>query len=194
MTVYGDLALSVIDELPPGRSVVKTRVTSQTRREREYAWLEQKLDSGARAYIVLPLIEESSKIDAESIEGLGRRLAHRLRRFQTATLHGRTSPEERAAIMQAFASGDINVLISTTLIEVGVDVPEATIMVIESAERFGLSQLHQLRGRVGRGDGESFCTAIYGRASEESLDRLAVFGRCTDGFEIAEADLRIRSG
>jgi ATP-dependent DNA helicase RecG len=192
LTLYGDLSMSVIDELPPGRTPVETRLLSQTEREKVYSWLERELEEGARAYVVIPLIEESSRLQVESIEGLGQDLAERLQRFRPAILHGRTSSERRAEIMKAFSAGEVNVLISTTLIEVGVDVPEASIMIIESAERFGLSQLHQLRGRVGRGSRSSLCTAIYGRVSDDALQRLKVFAGTTDGFQIAEADLEIR--
>jgi ATP-dependent DNA helicase RecG len=192
LTVYGDLALSVIDELPPGRHPVETRVVPQAEREEVYGWLERRLAVGERAYVVLPLIDESEVVAAESIKGLGSELAARFARFRPAVVHGRNSAEDRARAMAGFAAGESGLLIATTLVEVGVDVPEASVMIIESAERFGLSQLHQLRGRVGRGEIQSSCIAIHGSVSEEGRRRLAVFGRTSDGFEIAEADLEIR--
>jgi ATP-dependent DNA helicase RecG len=192
LTVYGDLSLSLIDELPPGRSPVETKVVPQSARNRVYRWLEGRLESGAQAYVVLPLIEESSKVDAASIEGVGQEVAGRFGAYSPQILHGQTEVEERGRIMAAFASGEVKVLIATTLVEVGVDVPSATVMIIESAERFGLAQLHQLRGRVGRGSERSHCVAIHGSLGEEARRRLAVFAETGDGFRIAEADLEIR--
>jgi ATP-dependent DNA helicase RecG len=192
LTVYGDLSLSLIDELPPGRSPVETKVVPQSARNRVHRWLEDRLESGAQAYVVLPLIGESSKVDAASIEGVGREIASRFQAYTPQILHGRTEVEERSRIMAAFASGEVKVLIATTLVEVGVDVPSATVMIIESAERFGLAQLHQLRGRVGRGRERSHCVAIHGSLGEEARRRLAVFAETGDGFRIAEADLEIR--
>ena len=192
LTVYGDLSLSVIDELPPGRSAVATRVVPREQREEIYVWLEKELATGASAYIVLPFIDESPAVDAESISGFGRELQIRFERYRPLILHGRASSDERAATMTAFSSGDAKVLLATTLIEVGVDVPDASIMIIERAERFGLAQLHQLRGRVGRGQKRSDCVAIHGELAAEGRQRLDVFAGSSDGFRIAEADLEIR--
>lgn len=192
LTVYGDLALSVIDELPPGRSPIHTRVVEESRRGEIYQWLRSELSAGAQAYVVFPLIDESDQVRAKSIEAMGTKLQSYLQGHRSAIVHGRTPVEERDELVRQFAEGEIRVLIATTIIEVGIDVPTASIMVIESAERFGLSQLHQLRGRVGRGTVQSSCVAIHGPLSESGERRLEVFGATTDGFRIAEADLDIR--
>ncbi len=192
LAVYGDLDFSVLDELPPGRTPVETRLEPEGRRETVYAWLRRRLEAGSQAYVVLPLIEESDRVRAASIEEQGERLRAALAAFSPAVLHGRTRPEEREAVMRGFAAGEMKVLIATTIVEVGLDVPRADVMVIESAERFGLAQLHQLRGRIGRGSAGGTCVALHGPLGEEARRRLEVFGGTTDGFEIAEADLRIR--
>ncbi|MFQ5525199.1 MAG: ATP-dependent DNA helicase RecG [Thermoanaerobaculia bacterium] len=192
LTLYGDLSLSIIDELPPGRRPVSTRVFPRNRRREAYLELKRELEAGNKAFIVLPLIEESDRVEAAAVEGLGRRLVRKLEEYRPEVLHGRMSPEAKAETMTAFAGGDAQVLIATTLVEVGVDVPGATTIVIENAERFGLAQLHQLRGRVGRGDRASRCLAVHGRLTEDARLRLETFESTTDGFELAEADLRIR--
>lgn len=192
LTVYGDLALSVIDELPPGRLPIQTRVVEESERGEVYRWLRGELVHGAQAYVVFPLIEESENIRAKSIESMGERLRGYLEGHASAIVHGRTPVEQRDRLVRRFAEGKIQVLIATTIIEVGIDVPNASIMLIESAERFGLSQLHQLRGRVGRGSVQSSCVAIHGPLSEGGERRMEVFGATTDGFRIAEADLDIR--
>lgn len=192
MTVYGDLSLSVIDELPPGRRPVETRLESATARDDVYRWLEHELELGKKAFVVLPLIEESHHVEAEAVEGLGRTLSERLGVYRPTVLHGRMDSETKINVMRAFAEGTSQVLIATTLIEVGVDIPEATVMVIESAERFGLAQLHQLRGRVGRNNLPSTCIAIYGRLSRDAKSRLQTFCSTNDGFALAEADLQLR--
>ena len=192
LTVYGDLSLSVIDELPPGRTPIVSRLVAAAERASVYDWLRQRLEKGGQAYVVFPLIDESRRLEAGSIAGSGREVDRRLGGVATAVLHGRTSVEEREQLMRAFAAGEIRVLIATTVIEVGVDVPAATAMIIESAERFGLAQLHQLRGRVGRGGERSYCVAIHGPLSEVAERRLARFIATTDGFELADADLELR--
>jgi ATP-dependent DNA helicase RecG len=193
LTVYGDLDLSVIDELPPGRSPISTRVVTGSSRAAVYRWLRRRLDHGAQAYVVFPLIDDSERIDAAAISGLGEEVRGLLSGRRSEILHGRSSREDRARIMDEFAAGKVDVLVATSLVEVGLDVPRATIMIIESAERFGLSQLHQLRGRVGRGAEASTCIAIHGRlSSEATARRLDIFASSTDGFRIAEADLEIR--
>ena len=192
LTVYGDLSLSIIDELPPGRSPITTRVVPAGRRDRVYDWLRQRLARGGQAYVVFPLIEESRHLEAGSIASLGEEIRRRLRGISSAVLHGRTPAEERDRVMRAFAGGEIGALIATTVIEVGVDLPAATTMVIESAERFGLAQLHQLRGRVGRGGERSVCVAIHGERSEVAERRLERFAATTDGFALADADLELR--
>lgn len=192
LTVYGDLSSSVIDELPPGRSPVTTRVVAATRRVEVYRWLREQLDKGGQAYVVLPLIEESERLAVESIASARDRLAEYLHGFSVAILHGRIPVRERESIMRKFHRGDTRVLIATTVIEVGLDVPQATTMIIENGERFGLAQLHQLRGRVGRGREKSHCVVLHGNLSDEARRRLEVFQASTDGFRIAEADLEIR--
>lgn len=192
LTVYGDLEVSTLDEMPPGRQPIETELVPASKRREVYARLRREIEAGGQAYVVFPLIEESEKLDAASIEDLGERVRRYLGKISTAILHGRLSAEEREQIMRAFAAGDVRVLIATTVIEVGVDVPQASWMIIESAERFGLAQLHQLRGRVGRGRAASRCIAVHGRLGEVSRRRLQVFASTTDGFRIAEADLEIR--
>jgi ATP-dependent DNA helicase RecG len=196
LAAYGDLAVSILDELPPGRTEIATEVVPAGKRAEVYRRLRAALAAGERAYVVFPLIEGSTEgradVAAEAVSELGERVRTYLAEFPSAVLHGRVPAEERERVMRAFASGEVRVLLATTVIEVGIDVPEATWMVIESAERFGLAQLHQLRGRVGRGPRASRCIALAHRPSEEGKRRLAVFAGTTDGFRIAEADLAIR--
>jgi ATP-dependent DNA helicase RecG len=192
LTAYGDLESSVLDELPPGRTPIATEVVPVGQRKGVYDGLRTALREGAQAYIVFPLIDASEAVEAASVEALGEKVRGFLREFPSAILHGRLKAAEREEIMRDFAAGALRVLVATTVIEVGVDVPSATWMVIESAERFGLAQLHQLRGRVGRGAGASRCVALHGKLSEEGRRRLSVFAETTDGFRIAEADLQIR--
>ncbi len=192
LTIYGDLAFSVIDELPPGRQPMETRVVPAAKRSEVYSWLRHRLAEGSQAYVVFPLIDDSEQLRAASIATMGERLRRYLSGIESAVLHGRTSAAERQVIMRRFRQGEVRVLVATTVIEVGMDVPNATIMVIESGERFGLSQLHQLRGRVGRGRDRSCCVVIHANLSPEAHKRLQVFGETSDGFKIAEADLEIR--
>ncbi len=192
LAAYGDLEVSVLDELPPGRTPITTEVVPAGKRAEVYRRLRAALAAGERAYVVFPLIEGSDELAAEAVSELGERVRTYLAEYPSAVLHGRLPAEERERVMRAFASGEVRVLLATTVIEVGIDVPEATWMVIESAERFGLAQLHQLRGRVGRGPGASRCIALAHRPSEEGRRRLEVFAGTTDGFRIAEADLEIR--
>lgn len=192
LTAYGDLDISVLDELPPGRSPVRTEVVPVRRREEVYGRLRAAVEAGARAYVVAPFIEESERIEAASLAETEERVREALPGLPVAVLHGRMPAAERERTMRAFAAGEVQVLVATSVIEVGVDVPEATWMVIESAERFGLAQLHQLRGRVGRGAAESVCVAIHGRLTGDARQRLEVFASTRDGFAIAEADLALR--
>ncbi len=191
LTAYGDLAVSTLDELPPGRSPVATEVTPARRREEIYGRLRAVVEAGERAYVVAPLIEESP-LDAASLVEVEARVREALAGFSVATVHGRMPMAERERALRAFAAGEVRALVATTVIEVGLDVPAATWMVIESAERFGLAQLHQLRGRVGRGSGASTCIAIHGRLSAAARQRLEIFASTADGFEIAERDLALR--
>ena len=193
MTVYGDLDVSVIDELPPGRSPIQTRVTYESKRPQVIKFLGDQLAKGRQAYVVYPLVEESEKIDLKNAVTECERLKAELPDRQIGLLHGKMKPEEKDEVMSKFRKGEYHVLVSTTVIEVGVDVPNANLMIIEHAERFGLSQLHQLRGRVGRGQHKSFCVLVLGHAvSEESRTRCEIMESTTDGFKIAEEDLKIR--
>jgi ATP-dependent DNA helicase RecG len=192
MTAYGDLAVSTLDELPPGRSPVRTEVVPARRRGEVYSRLRAAIEAGERAYVVAPLIEESGRIDAASLAEVEARVREVLAGLPVGTVHGRMPQPERERALRAFAAGEIRALVATTVIEVGLDVPAATWMVIESAERFGLAQLHQLRGRVGRGSASATCVALHGRLAETARQRLEIFASTTDGFEIAERDLALR--
>jgi ATP-dependent DNA helicase RecG len=193
MTLYGDLDVSVIDELPPGRTPVKTRVFNDKQRARVYEAVASEVARGHQAYVVYPLVEESEKLDLEDATRGAEKLRQVFPGVEVGLLHGRMKAEEKDAVMDAFRAGRLQVLVCTTVVEVGVDVPNASVMVIEGAERFGLSQLHQLRGRVGRGAAVSHCFLVAGQArSMESSERLAVMERSSDGFVIAEKDLEIR--
>ncbi len=194
MTFYADLDVSVLDELPPGRQPVATRLVSQKRRREIVAWVGKACAEGRQVYWVCPLIEESEKLELQTAVALHEELTAALPSpIKVGLLHGRMKPKEKGATMDAFVSGDIDVLVATTVIEVGVDVPNASIMVIEHAERFGLSQLHQLRGRVGRGAAESTCILLFEEpVGDVAKLRLRVIFENTDGFEIARQDLLIR--
>jgi ATP-dependent DNA helicase RecG len=193
LSVHGDLDVSQIDELPPGRTPVQTRLLRSDQREQAWQLIREQVTLGQRAYVVLPLVEESEKLDLRSAVEVHRHLAEEV--FADITvglLHGRLASDEKQRALRAFASGVCQVLVSTTVVEVGVDVPEASVMVIEHAERFGLAQLHQLRGRVGRGAALSHCLLINDSTNPMARQRLEVLVRSTDGFEIAEMDLRLR--
>ncbi|WP_429886147.1 ATP-dependent DNA helicase RecG [Geoalkalibacter halelectricus] len=194
LTLYGDLALSVIDELPPGRTPVKTRVLSESRREEGYRLIKKALEKGRQAYIVYPLVEESEKSELQAASAAAQALqAEVFPQHRVGLLHGRLKPQEKEAVMAAFKNREIDVLVATTVIEVGIDVPNASVMLVEHAERFGLAQLHQLRGRVGRGAEQSHCLLMQSaRCSVDGKRRLEVMAETTDGFRIAEADLEIR--
>ena len=194
LTAYADLDLSVIDEMPPGRAPVKTRVVAPEKREAMYAYIRERQAAGEQAYLLYPVIEETEKQDMEAAEGAFAELAAGpLKGVPMAILHGRMSMAEKDEVMAGFHAGVVRVLVATTVVEVGVHVPRATIMAVHQAERFGLSQLHQLRGRVGRGGREGYCFLLAGDgASGEAMERLAVLVREADGFKIAEEDLRLR--
>ena len=194
LIIFGDLDVSLLDELPKGRKGVKTFIASQKDSKEIYEFIKEETEKGGRAYIVCSLIEESeADSERKAAESYFEELSTGvLADIPMGLLHGRMKPTEKAAVMSDFASGKTKVLVSTTVIEVGVDVPEATVMVIENAERFGLSQLHQLRGRVGRGERRSVCILVNGGKTNESADRLAVMRDTGDGFKIAEADLERR--
>lgn len=193
MTIYGDLDVSIIDELPKGRQPIITRVTYQSKRPEVLKFVADHIHRGRQAYIVFPLVDESEKIDLKSATQEFERLKTELPQFKLGLLHGKMKSDEKDDIMLQFRNKKIDILVSTTVIEVGVDVPNANIMWIEHSERFGLSQLHQLRGRVGRGDQKSFCILMLGHAvSQESRERVSIMESTSDGFKIAEADLEIR--
>ncbi|WP_159517469.1 ATP-dependent DNA helicase RecG [Sunxiuqinia indica] len=193
MTLYGDLEVSVIDELPPGRKPIDTRHYFENRRKQVYQFIRSQIDAGRQAYIVYPLISESEKMDYKNLEDGYELMQEVFPRYKISMVHGRMKPAEKDAEMQLFKEGKTQIMVATTVIEVGVDVPNASIMVIESAERFGLSQLHQLRGRVGRGAEQSYCLLMSSyKISNESRKRLETMVRTNDGFEIAEVDLKLR--
>ncbi len=193
MSYYADLDVSVLDELPPGRTPVRTRLVSDARREEVIERIRGAVASGRQAYWVCPLIEESEKLQLQTALDTHAVLSQELQGLRVGLVHGRLKADEKAATMAAFAAGEIDVLVATTVIEVGVDVPNASLMVIEHAERFGLSQLHQLRGRVGRGKDESVCVLLYQPPlSQTARERLKIIYENTDGFEIARQDLHLR--
>ncbi|MBM7116985.1 ATP-dependent DNA helicase RecG [Archangium primigenium] len=194
MTLYGDLDVSIIDELPPGRTPIKTRVFNDKQRARVYEAIAGEVAKGHQAYVVYPLVEESEKLDLEDATRGVDKLREVFPGVAVGLLHGRMKAEEKDAVMGEFRAGRVQILVCTTVVEVGVDVPNASVMAIESAERFGLSQLHQLRGRVGRGAAVSYCylVANLARSSMESSERLGVMEHSSDGFVIAEKDLEIR--
>jgi len=193
LAVHGDLEVSQIDELPPGRTPIRTSLLGSGEREQAWQLIRDQVGLGQRAYVVLPLVEESEKLDLRSAVAVHQDLQERVfPALRVGLLHGRLSSEEKQRAIEAFAAGDLQVLVSTTVVEVGVDVPEASVMVIEHAERFGLAQLHQLRGRVGRGAAASHCLLIHQGRSAQARQRLEVLVRSSDGFEIAEMDLRLR--
>jgi ATP-dependent DNA helicase RecG len=192
LTIYGDLDVSTLDERPPGRQPVTTAVRPESGRERVFSFIDQQVGKGRQAYIVYPVIDESEKVDLKAATKMFEELStgpFATRRL--ALLHGRLPAVTRDAVMREFRDGTIDILVATTIIEVGIDVPNATVMLIEHPERFGLSQLHQLRGRVGRGAEQSFCI-LLGSVGPDAAERLAIFAATEDGFEIARADLRLR--
>jgi ATP-dependent DNA helicase RecG len=195
LTLYGDLDLSVIDELPPGRMPIKTVVRTESGRTKVYQGLRSQIEQGRQVYIVVPLVEETAKSDLKAAEEFARQLGSSVfPDLRVGMVHGRMKGQEKEKVMQAFRRGEIQVLVATTVIEVGVDVPNATVMVVEHAERFGLSQLHQLRGRVGRGSERSYCVLMVGGENhgKDARERLGVMEQTGDGFKIAEKDLEIR--
>ncbi|MDD6174633.1 MAG: ATP-dependent DNA helicase RecG, partial [Firmicutes bacterium] len=194
LMIYGDLDVSVLDELPPGRRKIDTFLIGGEKRERAFAFLRSHLQQGEQAYVVCPLVEESelSPTLKAAQEYCAELSAGMLQGCRVGLLHGRLKPQEKDDVMRRFAAGELQVIVSTTVIEVGVDVPNATVLIVENAERFGLSQLHQLRGRVGRGSKKSCCILISDAKNEETLERLHVMTQTGNGFRIAEEDLRLR--
>jgi len=195
LACYGDLEISTLHARPPGRGRLVTRVAGEEKFPQVVEFVARELESGRQAFVVVPLIEEGGGLEARAAEAELKRLtAHPLlRRFTLALLHGRLKPDEKLRVMQAFAAGEVHLLVTTTVVEVGVDVPNATVMVIENADRFGLTQLHQLRGRVGRGGGRSVCVLVPSPGMTTlGGERLELMTRTDDGFALAEADLRLR--
>ncbi len=192
LTTYGDLDISLLDEVPPGRLPVITELLPVSRRGKVLNRLRDGAQAGEQGYVVFPLIEESTTITAAALEKEGQAVRRALGEIPSAFLHGRMPVDQRLEVARAFAAGEVGILLATTVVEVGIDVANANWMVIESAERFGLAQLHQLRGRVGRGTRQARCIALHGRLSDEARRRLEIFAATTDGFEIAEADLALR--
>ncbi len=194
LTLYGDLDFSVIDELPPNRTPIETRLLGEQDRQRTFEFGREKVRRGGQAYVVYPVIEEGARLDLRPAVRMYEHLSRNVfPEFRVGLLHGRLPSEEKESVMQRFKQGEIQILVSTTVVEVGVDVPNATVMIIEHAERFGLAQLHQLRGRIGRGSGKSFCLLLAAELRNEVADnRLRTMVETTDGFRIAEIDLKLR--
>ncbi len=193
LTLYGDLDVSLLDELPSGRQEIETIVADQKHRDEAYELIRQQIALGRQAYVVCALVDESEKVDLKAATAEAARLKDEVfPDLAVGVIHGQMKSSEKDAVMTAWRDGSLNILIATTVIEVGIDVPNATVMLIENAERFGLSQLHQLRGRIGRGEHKSFCILFGDPVTPDAAVRLKVFGETTDGFELAEADLKIR--
>lgn len=191
--LYGDLDISIIDELPAKRLPIKNCVVGTSYRPKAYSFIEKQVQMGRQAYVICPMVEESEGLDAENVTDYARKLQEVLPgEIKVEILHGKMKPKEKNRIMEAFASGEIQVLVSTTVVEVGVNVPNATVMMVENAERFGLAQLHQLRGRVGRGEHQSYCIFIQGNNEENTSKRLKILNESNDGFYIAGEDLKLR--
>ena len=193
LILYGDLDISIIDELPPNRKKIDTYAVTKTMEERINNFIKKQIDEGRQVYVVCPLVEETEEIDAKAVLELTEKYKNEIfKNYRVEYLHGKMRPKEKDAIMQEFKDGNIDILISTTVIEVGVNVPNASIMVVENAERFGLAQLHQLRGRVGRGEYKSYCILKYDSKSDVVRQRMKTMQETNDGFVIAEKDLELR--
>src|SRR4029077_12469313 len=194
LTLYGDLDVSVLDEMPPGRTPIVTRRVSDDRADEVWQFVGKQVVAGHQAYVVYPVIEENEESELKAAIKMYKELSKRIfPELQVGLLHGRLGADEKEDVMRRFQKGELNILVSTTVIEVGVDVANATVMVIEHAERFGLAQLHQLRGRIGRGAAKSYCILMTGgKISEDGERRLDAMVRTTDGFKIAELDLELR--
>ena len=194
MLVYRDLDISVLDELPPGREPVDTFAVTEKLRERLNGFIRKQVEEGHQVFVVCPKVEEGEEDDKKlkSAAEHALELQKLFPEYKIACVHGRMKPKEKDAVMAAFAAGDTDILVSTTVVEVGVDVPNATLMVVENAERFGLSQLHQLRGRVGRGKAKSYCVLVSDTTSDEAKERLRILTKTNDGFAIAQADYDLR--
>ncbi len=192
LILYGDLDISIIDELPPGRQKIDTLAVNSSYRKRIYAFIRKHKAEGRQTYVICPMIEESEKLEAQAVLQHTGELQRELEGCRVECVHGKMKAKEKQAVMEAFAAGEIDVLVSTTVIEVGINVPNATIMLIENAERFGLAQLHQLRGRVGRGSEKSYCILVSDSKTKVAKERLNTMVKSEDGFEISEMDLKLR--
>jgi len=193
LTLYGDLDLSVIDQLPPGRQVIKTKWLKPTQRDSAYAFIKRQVAEGRQSFIICPLIEESEAIQARAAIAEYERLSQEIfPELRLGLLHGRMPAAEKDKVMRRFRSGELDILVATPVVEVGIDVPNATVMLVESADRFGLSQLHQFRGRVGRGQEQSYCMLLAQNPSEVARERLDIIEKTQDGFKLAEEDLKLR--
>ncbi|HEC22954.1 MAG TPA: DNA helicase RecG, partial [Chloroflexi bacterium] len=193
LTLHADLDLTVIDEMPPGRQPVQTRILQPKERERAYAFIRGQIEKGRQAFIIYPLIEESDRLNARAATAEYERLQKEIfPDLRLGLLHGRMHPTEKESVMAAFYRGEIDILVSTTVIEVGIDVPNASVMLVENANRFGLAQLHQLRGRVGRGEHESYCLLLSDKPFLETDERLRAMEETTDGFRLAQIDWELR--
>jgi len=193
LILYGDLDISIIDTKPEGRQEIETIFVNSSYKQRAYEFVRKELKEGRQAYVVCPLVKDSESMNASSSEGMFKILSEKVfPEFKLGLIHGKMSNEEKDTVMEEFRLQNINLLVSTTVIEVGVDVPNSTIMVIENAERFGLSQLHQLRGRVGRGDKKSYCILISDSQTKENAERMTIMTKSNDGMEIASKDLELR--
>ncbi|WP_026476452.1 ATP-dependent DNA helicase RecG [Alkaliphilus transvaalensis] len=193
LILYGDLDISIIDELPPGRKPIKTYEITLDKKDKAYDFIKKQLQQGRQAYVVCPLVEESEKIEAQSATEIAEELAtDQFKEYRVGLLHGKMHPKEKEEIMAAFKGKEIDVLVSTTVIEVGVNVPNASVMLIENAERFGLAQLHQLRGRVGRGAYQSYCLLVHNSKTQVAKERMGIMVETNDGFILSEKDLSLR--
>jgi ATP-dependent DNA helicase RecG len=192
MTLYGDLDVSLLDEKPPGRGKVVTAVRVAAKQAEVTRFVKDQLSQGRQAYLVYSLVEESESLKVESATEAFEKWRKRLGRYEVGLIHGKLRPEEKQAVMERFRSGDLHALVATTVIEVGVDVPNASVMILHHAERFGLAQLHQLRGRIGRGGHKGYCVLLTDGKNPDAMEKLNVLVKSSDGFEIAEADLRLR--
>jgi ATP-dependent DNA helicase RecG len=193
LTLYGDLDLSIIDELPPGRQTIQTRWLAPKERERAYTFIKAQVEQGRQAFVICPLVEESDKTEARSAIEEHKRLQTKIfPKFKLGLLHGRMKADEKEKVMTAFRDKETQILVSTSVVEVGIDIPNAAVILIEGANRFGLAQLHQFRGRVGRGEHKSYCLLLADKISPEVEQRLQAVEQTSDGFKLAENDLELR--
>jgi ATP-dependent DNA helicase RecG len=192
LVLYGDLDISVIDELPPGRQAIDTFFVDSGYRPRIHAFIRKQLEAGRQAYAVCPMIDEAEEKALRAVNEYAAELAKALHGFKTACLHGKLKSEEKQRILEGFSRNEINAIVSTTVIEVGINVPNATVMLIENADRFGLAALHQLRGRIGRGVHKSYCILISDTRSKTAIQRLKAMTKISDGFALSDLDLKLR--